>query len=124
MVSDRSSAIGYRVFFCLNPCFNGRWSRTRDHGGNTEGRLVLILVLMEDGLGRPPGNPDFSPLRLNPCFNGRWSRTGKLYFTCGAVSVLILVLMEDGLGHDRTVPGSRLDLRVLILVLMEDGLGQ
>ena len=61
--------------------------------------LVLILVLMEDGLG---------------------DRKYEL-FRVGSV-VLILVLMEDGLG----VSVSELvadENVVLILVLMEDGLG-
>ena len=44
------------------------------------GRQVLILVLMEDGLG--PVSPGTSPTLP-------W--------------VLMLVLMEDGLGHDRTI---------------------
>ena len=39
--------------YCLNPCFNGRWSLTvvsiRRHPPQ---RVVLILVLMEDGLWR------------------------------------------------------------------------
>ena len=65
--------------------------------------LVLILVLMEDGLGpgvyningweaglnpcfngrwsRPPGEveDDYEWTSLNPCFNGRWSRTLVIY---------------------------------------------
>ena len=36
---------------------------------------VLILVLMEDGLGRHPPFTVHPSSGLNPCFNGRWSRT-------------------------------------------------
>ena len=35
----------------LNPCFNGRWSRTFTELRNFTEHWVLILVLMEDGLG-------------------------------------------------------------------------
>ena len=61
---------------CLNPCFNGRWSRTLDQVLQVEQVFVLILVLMEDGLGP---------------FQERLKADRK--------RVLILVLMEDGLGH-------------------------
>ena len=86
---------------------------------------VLILVLVEDGLG-DLGGECASPatyMGLNPCFSGGWSRSLILliqpsYF----YSVLILVLVEDGLGA-----GGLCALfcrpRVLILVLVEDGLG-
>ena len=37
---------------CLNPCCNGRWSRT------TIGDRILLCIMC-----------------LNPCCNGRWSRT-------------------------------------------------
>ena len=37
--------------------------------------FVLILVLMEDGLGQSFDNNIQEFLSLNPCFNGRWSRT-------------------------------------------------
>ena len=36
---------------CLNPCFNGRCTRTqRRKSGNYTKFIVLILVLMEDAL--------------------------------------------------------------------------
>ena len=43
----------YKKFrtICLNPCFNGRWSRTYVAIGAKKSEFVLILVLMEDGLG-------------------------------------------------------------------------
>ena len=63
--------------------------------------MVLILVLMEYGLGHTISIiHQNNQLRLNPCFYGVWSRTGeerqRLYLRdC----VLILVLMEYGLGR-------------------------
>ena len=111
----------------LNPCFSGGWSRS------TTGEVffllhcqVLILVLVEDGLGeygetllhlwrRPvlilvlvedgPGvvsevtDTNTGETCLNPCFSGGWSRRtlkGRQVTWLGAV--LILVLVEDGLG--------------------------
>ena len=36
---------------CLNPCCNGRWSRTQNRSRDIKELLaVLILVVMEDGL--------------------------------------------------------------------------
>ena len=67
---------GSSTFWRLNPCFNGRWSRTE--------RGVAPLRVGD--------------VSLNPCFNGRWSRTGlnSEKYVLGD-DVLILVLMEDGL---------------------------
>ena len=42
------------------------------------GTEVLILVLMEDGLGRYVTMLVGTIRRLNPCFNGRWSRTQQI----------------------------------------------
>ena len=84
----------------LNPCFTGRWSRStnnlNDYGNE---RRVLILVLLEDGLGE-----------------------GLIvsYF----VFVLILVLVEDGLGDNENINVRANQPDVLILVLVEDGLGE
>ena len=61
---------------------------------------VLILVLVEDGLGVSPG------------FSGE---DGEV--------VLILVLVEDGLGGFVRPAISSEGVLVLILVLVEDGLG-
>ena len=61
---------------------------------------VLILVLVEDGLGGKLGSrAESTPYSLNPCFSGGWSRR----FVEGICEVhfgdvLILVLVEDGLG--------------------------
>ena len=60
---------------------------------------VLILVLVEDGLGET--------------VNGR-----KLLY-----KVLILVLVEDGLGEVSYKDTFHCKFPVLILVLVEDGLG-
>ena len=61
---------------------------------------VLILVLMEDGLGvRKLFNNKKPEDCLNPCFNGRWTRSARIANACQQyLDVLILVLMEDGLG--------------------------
>ena len=42
------------TLYCLNPCCNGRWSRTEvaEIAVNDNGE-VLILVVMEDGLVHP-----------------------------------------------------------------------
>ena len=61
---------------CLNPCSNGRYSRScKDADVKNFDKAVLILVLMEDTLG------DFIDLAAQ-----------------GGFEVLILVLMEDTLG--------------------------
>ena len=59
---------------CLNPCFNGRCTRTAQNLYKLHNRQVLILVLMEDALV-----PFSAAVRL-----------------C-CILVLILVLMEDAL---------------------------
>ena len=60
----------------LNPCCNGRWSRTaRQIADATNQTTVLILVVMEDGL---------VPFVRN-------------YISALNGDVLILVVMEDGL---------------------------
>ena len=61
----------------LNPCCNGRWSRTHD----------AVKIINEKGC-------------LNPCCNGRWSRTQKIMAQISVGRVLILVVMEDGLVLD------------------------
>ena len=61
---------------CLNPCCNGRWSRSIYAINNFILAIVLILVVMEDGLGAEDGAQTRDPqLGLNPCCNGRWSRS-------------------------------------------------
>ena len=79
MVSEQTSQMLLRPAQSgLNPCFNGIWSRTGvcEHESRRLYR-VLILVLMEYGLGRCTVviNTDEVNKGLNPCFNGIWSRT-------------------------------------------------
>ena len=90
------------LLISLNPCCNGRWSRT-DVSLNDKLKEwnVLILVVMEDGLVLKDQSPRIFErwavlilvvmedglvltsikaivngiVGLNPCCNGRWSRT-------------------------------------------------
>ena len=60
----------------LNPCFNGRCTRTGWKYSHRAYNPVLILVLMEDALVQmltPLEVANFNS--LNPCFNGRCTRT-------------------------------------------------
>ena len=63
--------------------------------------IVLILVLVEDGLGDQIGcdNMAISEYSLNPCFSGGWSRSNMAISEYTEELVLILVLVEDGLGE-------------------------
>ena len=91
------------VMSCLNPCCNGRWSRTLP--------LWLLTLLMHRC--------------LNPCCNGRWSRTRVLNLVLtNEIDVLILVVMEDGLVLASQIEDLLMGANVLILVVMEDGLVQ
>ena len=73
------------------------------------GSMVLILVLVEDGLGvNSQGKKALTPHCLNPCFSGGWSRSQvKTEKSSPSRAVLILVLVEDGLGAV-ILPTSRL----------------
>ena len=71
----------------------------RNHYFSYKVVVVLILVLVEDGLG---------------AFQAWWNGDSPF--------VLILVLVEDGLGVT-WYRGFKLKYFVLILVLVEDGLG-
>ena len=61
---------------------------------------VLILVLVEDGLGdNLQKTIPQEHAGLNPCFSGGWSRRVlRMGRTLIKTPVLILVLVEDGLG--------------------------
>ena len=51
LVPESSSSIQNARATSLNPCFNGRCTRTSDvNGQKVEKSVVLILVLMEDAL--------------------------------------------------------------------------
>ncbi len=100
MVSEYRKKLKSTYKSSLNPCFSGGWSRRQLRRVYRPGRsTVLILVLVEDGLGA----------RLA-------SANDKRYV------VLILVLVEDGLGATK-IGSFKHSLEVLILVLVEDGLG-
>ena len=84
MVSDDTKA-GLRgnTRACLNPCFNGIWSRTLSRGYHSRNQVpVLILVLMEYGLGVMNFKDQVKEVTsLNPCFNGIWSRSSTLHIS-------------------------------------------
>ena len=65
----------------LNPCFNGRYSRSgQTNSSLNQTDVVLILVLMEDTLGAVKNlKVKGVNICLNPCFNGRYSRRSKLF---------------------------------------------
>ena len=73
-----SNIINRCTRYSLNPCFNGRYSQSRDYTTHTVVYNVLILVLMEDTLRARQPTP----------------------ISC-AHEVLILVLMEDTLREQR-----------------------
>ena len=76
-----AGAYPIRVDFCrLNPCCNGRGSKTPQNGGAFPTTTVLILVVMEEGQ-RPSVFSRIVPVGLNPCCNGRGSKTGT-YCVC------------------------------------------
>ena len=106
----------------LNPCFNGRWSRTIECDRLPGLLPVLILVLMEDGLGLSQACIFLTRLVLIlVLMEDGLGQCGNCHID-GDRGVLILVLMEDGLGPMDDVKGKKVVI-VLILVLMEDGLG-
>ena len=94
-----------KKYISLNPCFNGRCTRTKSKNKKAALSAVLILVLMEDALAlKEIGISKPTCEGLNPCFNGRCTRT--LVSTIQKhlwKYVLILVLMEDALARTRTV---------------------
>ena len=102
MVSEALISCHFICFLIsLNPCFSGRWSRSHNREvRRRSANNVLILVLVEDGLGVSENVVDW------------WS----------SPLVLILVLVEDGLGVDILMPKKINKGKVLILVLVEDGL--
>ena len=111
----------------LNPCFSGGWSRRPLRGLYLEQLFfVLILVLVEDGLGDLVSSSNRRRLIcLNPCFSGGWSRRSPKHF----------LRLEDKYGLNPCFSGGwsrrrrssrrgRAFNAVLILVLVEDGLGE
>ena len=110
----------------LNPCFNGRCTRTFANGSEIRTLvIVLILVLMEDALapykevGEIIANYLVLILVLMEDALALFNAPPIL-----KVCVLILVLMEDALALDVSESRCAHCLTVLILVLMEDALAQ
>ena len=60
---------------------------------------VLILVLVDVGLGPEPLYSTTTVTSLNPCFSGCWSRTVHGGWKRERTDVLILVLVDVGLGR-------------------------
>ena len=66
------------VDFCahsLNPCCNGRGSKTVIRVKSVTPVRVLILVVMEEGQRQRTQRLPWDLQRLNPCCNGRGSKT-------------------------------------------------
>ena len=98
----------------------GEFKDTKSGGS----KVVLILVVMEDGFGVVKNFMNKAEVRgLNPCCNGRWFRRYIEYNKSQKNSVLILVVMEDGFGGNMEFLFSKWS-DVLILVVMEDGFGE
>ena len=82
----------------LNPYCSGRWSRTSQLVQSHLRKLVLILIVVEDGLVLWFSKMSSSMERcLNPYCSGRWSRTKGVVFMSKVLPVLILIVVEDGL---------------------------
>ena len=94
-----SSAMMKIIVRCLNPCFNGTYSRSEFKSSD-----------------------EIREFSLNPCFNGTYSRSDKHGSKHDIYVVLILVLMEHTLGGCRFY-SCNAPQNVLILVLMEHTLG-
>ena len=79
-----------RIESSLNPCFNGRCTRTSGTSIVTcVFSPVLILVLMEDALAQYLKMLLYLVmLGLNPCFNGRCTRTDESVYDNNWVSGL------------------------------------
>ncbi len=127
-----SECINYRdlcgLLFSLNPCFSGGWSRRQTVVNNgLSFTAVLILVLVEDGLGE---SVQTSPIPMDYWVvlilvlveDGLGACLFRVHDTLES-PVLILVLVEDGLGARFEAKGLEIFHTVLILVLVEDGLG-
>ena len=109
-----------RLIMRLNPCCSGIWSRTSVIYWDNDTKQVLILVVVEYGLGLQNGKSNQHHSSLNPCCSGIWSRT--LYdYEKVRFGVLILVVVEYGLGQKKWK--LLMLMIVLILVVVEYGLG-
>ena len=88
-------------------------------------KAVLILVLVEDGLGASLSMQESGmQLCLNPCFSGGWSRSFMLHAQNRSNVVSLNPCFSGGWSRSRPLClQKRLLGNVLILVLVEDGLG-
>ncbi len=84
---------------------------------------VLILVVVEYGLGEAKRLKQISFPCLNPCCGGIWSRSEAPVRHYRPLLVLILVVVEYGLGEERK-DWFIVNSTVLILVVVEYGLGE
>ena len=115
-----------KVSECLNPCFNGRCTRTYYQKKLRKRTIgVLILVLMEDALVHlEKVVKKFGKGSLNPCFNGRCTRT----LTSRTIQQVSSCLNPSFNGRCTRTRKKFQSLKkrqiVLILVLMEDALVQ
>ena len=90
----------YNYLLCLNPCFNGRCTRTTVKKQKIE----------------------FTVVGLNPCFNGRCTRTQDISDFNHVNNGSIFVLLEDPLVlYELEVYGLAV-LWFLLLFFMEDAL--
>ena len=130
----------------LNPCSNGRYSRSlRRRPAWSVRHPVLILVLMDisaplflEGWGRP-FNPCFNGRYtrrtlsrqgdadiyrgLNPCFNGRYSRSQAKTVAWRRCTSSLNPCFNIRYSRRTSLPLFNELWSVLILVLMEDTLG-
>ena len=90
------------------------------------GVLVLILVLVEDGLGGSTTalHSRAKGARLNPCFSGGWSRRIETAIRTFANTNRLNPCFSGGWSRSGdTFKVTTAVAAVLILVLVEDGLG-
>ena len=87
---------------------------------------VLILVLVEDGLGAHQKTAITSRYlqSLNPCFSGGWSRRSFKKFFLIHIRKSLNPCFSGGWSRSvKNKENTVYNLQVLILVLVEDGLG-
>ena len=120
----RQSINNQKIIWGLNPCFNGRYSRSygKKKSANSERCLNPCFNGRYSRRSCLTSRCQFGE-SLNPCFNGRYSRRIAAIKKKNLYVVLILVLMEDTLGVVGFVLAIDYPI-VLILVLMEDTLGE
>ena len=111
-------------YFRLNPCFSGGWSRRYLSAVQKSSTgSVLILVLVEDGLGVVKFILlSQAPKGLNPCFSGGWSRSLSIQILSKITSICLNPCFSGGWSR-RIIGSIKRPMKVLILVLVEDGLG-